>query len=118
VRPAMDRCRHFETRPLVVVGRWRHGDGRSDISDALRGESLRCSSSRQVAGVEDHAGEGVSKTRRSSFIWNSALEEIPGRRRHGVRVFGCAICKRGGSKTSNVPGRVRRESDTSRKRSF
>jgi hypothetical protein len=41
--------------------RRRYGDGRGDVPDAYRSESLCGSSSRQVASVEDHAGEGVSK---------------------------------------------------------
>ena len=74
-------------------GGWRrrHGDGRSDFSDALRVESLCGPSSRQTARLEDHAGQGFSRIRRSSLSGTPGWKRFLGEPEAGSPACACAI---------------------------
>ena len=61
-----DLRRLFLPRPRHRGGRRRRlGDGRSDFPDPLRHQGHARASPRHAARVEDHAGQGAGRTRRS-----------------------------------------------------
>ena len=67
-----------ETRRCAVVGGGDTAMEEATVPHALRIEGHGDPPPRRAARLEDHAGARASRTRRSSSVWNTAVDEVLG----------------------------------------